>query len=94
MRDPEVIVALISTVGALVTAIVVEMIRRGRAQKRTDRALDVVLHEIRPNSGHSLHDKVCRIERSVDDVRKWQSKHGERLAAVEARVDTVQPHRR
>lgn len=82
MNDPEVIVAFITVAGA----VVVEAIRRSRAQRNTDQRLDAVLGEITPNSGKSMHDKVDRIERSVDAIQHKQTEHGERLAVVEARV--------
>lgn len=48
--------------------------------------LDAVLAQISPNSGKSLHDTVTRIDRRVGEVAELQRQHGERLAAVEARV--------
>lgn len=85
MSEP-VLITLITTLGALVTAIIVEIIKRGRAQKATDEKIDAVLAQINPNSGKSLHDAVKRIERDVRDVKTVQHRHGERLAAVEVRV--------
>jgi hypothetical protein len=33
--------------------------------KRTDRRLDAIEHELKPNSGHSLRDVVDRVEAAV-----------------------------
>lgn len=82
----EVIVAIITTGGALLSGIVVESIKRGRAQRSTDERLDIVLGQLRPNGGKSLSDAVTRIEDQVGELRELQREHGERLAAVEARV--------
>jgi len=82
----EVIVAIITTAGALLPGIVVESIKRGRAQRATDERLDTVLGQLKPNGGKSLSDAVTRIEGQVGELRELQREHGERLAAVEARV--------
>lgn len=82
MNDPEVIVAFITVAGA----VIVEAIRRSRAQRNTDQRLDAVLGQLRPNGGKSLSDAVTRIEGQVGELRELQREHGERLAAVEARV--------
>lgn len=82
MNDPEVIVAFITVAGA----VIVEAIRRSRAQRNTDERLDTVLGQLQPNGGKSLSDAVTRIEGQVGELRELQREHGERLAAVEARV--------
>lgn len=82
MNDPEVIVAFITVAGA----VIVEAIRRSRAQRNTDKRLDTVLGQLQPNGGKSLSDAVTRIEGQVGELRELQREHGERLAAVEARV--------
>lgn len=81
-----IVIALIGAIGGLITAVVVEAIRRGRAQRRTDDTLADVLGQLRPNGGASVADTVTRIERRVGEVAELQREHGERLAAVEARV--------
>lgn len=90
-----VLIALIAAVGGLLSAILVELIR---ARKNTAR----VVSEVTPNGGSSIKDAVGRIEVQVreiraeqGEIRTEQSRHGARLAAVEARVsDHVLIHRR
>jgi Na+-translocating ferredoxin:NAD+ oxidoreductase RnfG subunit len=82
-----IVVALIGTIGALLTAVIVEFVRRERAQKANDRKMNTMLGQMTPNSGSSMHDAVTSIRATVEDVRKTQGQHGERLAAVEAHVE-------
>ena len=78
-----VLIALITVFGA----VVVEIIRRERAQKANEEKLNAMLGQMTPNGGSSMHDTVTAIGKTLDDVRKTQGKHGERLAAVEAHVE-------
>lgn len=93
MSDPEVLAAVI----AGVVAVVVEVIRRGKqANARLDATntqIAAVLHEMQPNSGKSLYDRICRMDNTLEAVRKVQASQGERLAAVEARVTPDGPAR-
>lgn len=82
-----IVVALIGTIGALLTAVVVEAIRRERAQKTNEEKLNTMLGQMTPNSGSSMHDAVTHIGATLDDVKRVQGAHGERLAAVEAHVE-------
>jgi Flp pilus assembly protein TadB len=82
-----IVVALIGTIGALLTAVIVEAIRRERAQKASDEKLNTMLGQMTPNSGSSMHDAVTSIRESVKEIRATQGQHGERLAAVEAHVE-------
>ncbi|WP_116048625.1 hypothetical protein [Amycolatopsis palatopharyngis] len=82
-----VVVALITALGALLTAVIVETIRRERAQKATDRTLQTLVGQVTPNSGSSMHDAVTTIGKTLEQVRETQGQHGERLAAVEAHVE-------
>ncbi|MFF5992573.1 hypothetical protein [Prauserella flavalba] len=81
-----VLIALIGAVGALLTGVLVELIRTRRAQNRTNEQLGGVLGQVSPNSGRSLHDAVTRIEGDVGEMRRQLGKHGERLAKVETRL--------
>lgn len=82
-----VLIALITTLGALLTAVIVETIRREKAQKANEEKLNTMLGQMTPNSGSSMHDAVTAIGKTLDQVRKTQGQHGERLAAVEAHVE-------
>jgi Flp pilus assembly protein TadB len=82
-----IVVALIGTIGALLTAVIVETIRRERAQKATDETLRTLVGQVTPNSGSSMHDAVTSIGEAVKEIRTTQGQHGERLAAVEAHVE-------
>jgi len=75
-----VLIAVISAMGLVLSGVLVELIRtRKQATK--------VAHEVTPNGGSSLRDAVARIEADVTKVRDTQVAHGERLAAVEARLN-------
>lgn len=82
-----VVIAVISAVGLILSGVLVELIR---ARKRQDK----VVAEVSPNGGGSIRDAVDRIEKQVDKVRDAQVSHGERLAKVEARVESYPPHGR
>jgi hypothetical protein len=74
-----VLIALISAVAALLTAILVELIR-------TRRRTDTTVAELQPNHGSSMRDAVNRIEAEVAHVRTEQRTQGERLIVVETRL--------
>lgn len=73
-------VAVITTVGLLLSGVLVELIR---ARKRQDK----VVAEVSPNGGGSIRDAVDRIEKTVDKMRDSQVHQGERIARVEAKVE-------
>lgn len=80
MSDPEIAAAVIGAVVTIVMGVVTELMRRSR------RDMQDVLRELSPDSGQSMHDKISRIESSVDEIRQVQAAQGERISAVEARV--------
>lgn len=84
---PEVQVALVTGILAVLSAVLVEMVRSRRSHDR-------VLAQVTPNGGSSLADAVHRIEDDVREIRVEQRElrkelvsHGERLARVEARQE-------
>jgi len=82
-----VIISVISAVGLIMSGVLVELIRARHRQ-------DKVVKEVSPNGGGSIRDAVDRIEKQVDKVRETQVAQGERLAKVEARVESYPPHGR
>jgi hypothetical protein len=87
-------VATIGAVGLILSGVLVELVRtRRRADSAAERATTAaaqgaeVARQVVPNGGASLRDAVDRIEAGLSKVREDQGRHGERLAAVEARLD-------
>lgn len=85
MSEP-VLIALIGAVAALLSGILVELIRTRRKTAKVEA-------EVTPNGGSSMKDALGRIEKEITEVRAEQrdsrteqSRNGERLAAVEARL--------
>ncbi|PRX48691.1 hypothetical protein B0I33_104509 [Prauserella shujinwangii] len=85
MSEP-VVIALITALGALLTAVLVEIVRRERAQRRTDDTLRGLAGQMSPNGGASMHDAVTEIRRDVREIKRQQGQQGERLRAVEVRL--------
>ncbi|HEY0638708.1 MAG TPA: hypothetical protein VGD67_13745 [Pseudonocardiaceae bacterium] len=81
-----VLIAVISAFGLVLSGVLVEMVRNRRQTTK-------VAAEVSPNGGSSLRDAVARIEADVTRVRDTQVGHGERLAAVEARLNERGPGR-
>lgn len=79
MSDP-IWIAVISTLGLIMSGVLVELIRARRATTK-------VAQEVQPNGGGSLRDMVTRIESQVERIRDTQVTHGERLARVEAKIE-------
>lgn len=92
--------------GVAVTAvagITVELIRRGRRDRKVHRAAEqvteaatTVRYEFSPNEGKSLRDAIDRIERTQRDILdrqeehgRRQQQHGERLAGLEGAVRII-----
>jgi hypothetical protein len=86
MSDP-VLVAVVGAVGAILAGVLVELIRARRSVSRVEESGRRVEAEVTPNGGSSLRDAIGRIETEVIRIRDGQTRHGERLAAVEARLD-------
>jgi hypothetical protein len=83
-----VMVAIVSAVGLILSGVLVELVRARRRQ-------DQVVKEVTPNGGGSMRDIAARIESQVDRIRETQVAQGERLAKVEAKVETwAHPGRR
>lgn len=91
----EVLVALLALFGVLVTAgagVWVAVIQNRKtkqvaadtAQVAADTAQ--VVAQVTNNGGSSMKDTVDYIRTTVDDIRKTQGQHGERLTAVEVRL--------
>lgn len=81
----EVLVALFALVGVLVTAgagVVVAVIQN-RKTKQVAADTARVVAQVTNNGGSSMKDTVDYIRTTVDDIRKTQGQHGERLTAVE-----------
>jgi hypothetical protein len=80
-----VLIAVVTATGLVLSGVLVELIR---ARKRTD----TVVQAVTPNGGTSMADSVHRIEAEVHELRTIQTRHGERLAGIEAVVGSG-PHR-
>lgn len=82
-----VMIAVISAVGLVLSGVLVELVRtRRRADSAAQQGAEVA-RQVVPNGGASLRDAIDRIEATLREHGKVQSKHGERLAAMEARLD-------
>ena len=98
MSDP-VTVAAIGAIGAILAGVLVELVRtRRRADSAATQGAEAarqgaeVARQVVPNGGASLRDAVDRIEAGLSKVQEAQGRHGERLAAVEARLDERNRH--
>lgn len=78
----ELAVALISAASLVTVALVGVMVELIKSRKRQDK----VVNEVTPNGGSSLRDAISRIEQDGIKTREAQGRHGERLAAIEARL--------
>lgn len=79
-------IAIVSALGLIMSGVLVELIRNRRRQEK-------IVHEVTANGGGSMRDATNRIETIVDKIRETQVYQGERLAKVEARVETWTPRR-
>jgi hypothetical protein len=75
-----VLITVISTVGLIMSGVLVELIR---ARKRQD----TVVHEMKPNHGGSLRDTVNQL---VDDQRTGQAELRQALSDVDRRLVRVE----
>jgi len=83
-------IAILTVCAGILVAIIggwVELVKSRKSQS-------TVVHEVQQNNGGSLRDAVNRIETTADKIRETQVRQGERLAKVEARVETWSPGRR
>lgn len=78
-------VAVVTAVGLVMSGVLVEMVRARKKQ-------DSVVSAVTANGGSSMADAVNRIETEVRELRTVQTRHGERLAGIEAVVGSG-PHR-
>lgn len=90
MSDP-VLIGLISTIGLIITSIIVEFIRRERMHRVNERKLNSIIYETTPNHGKSMRDLIInsmnRIERKVDTLDERQRNHGERIIVIETQLN-------
>jgi hypothetical protein len=77
-----VLIAVISTVGLIMSGVLVELIR---ARKRQD----TVVHEMKPNHGGSLRDTVNKL---VTDQAQGHSELRQQLSDVDKRLVKVETY--
>lgn len=56
-------------------------------QKANSRTLDTVRHEVFPNSGKSLRDRIDQTAKAVDEVNEKLDNDNRRIASVENKLD-------
>lgn len=70
-------VAVVSAVGLVLSGVLVELVKARRRQ-------ETVVSAVTPNHGSSMADAVRRIETDIRELRGETTRHGQRLAGLEA----------
>jgi hypothetical protein len=83
-------IALISTAGAVLIALIGVLVELVRNRRKTER----VVNEMAPNHGSSMRDAIDRLENGNIWIGRTVAEHGERLAAIEAHIGNRPARRR